>query len=72
MSTPPMIRIQLNGEAREVPVGTCVSDLIALLGHAGRRVAVEVNLEIVPKSQHGERALAEGDVVELVHALGGG
>ncbi len=67
-----MLQIQLNGEARALPVGTTVADLIEQLGHAGRRVAVEVNREIVPKSRHAERALADGDVVELVHALGGG
>ena len=67
-----MIQIQLNGEARELPAGTTVATLIEQLGHASRRVAVEVNREIVPKSRHAERALADGDVVELVHALGGG
>jgi sulfur carrier protein len=67
-----MIQIQLNGELRDVPVGTSVAGLVELLGHAGRRVAVEVNREIVPKSLHGERLLAQGDAVELVHALGGG
>lgn len=72
MNAPALIRIQLNGEARELPIGTHVADLIELLGHAGRRVAVEVNLEIVPKSRHSDHVLAEGDVVELVHALGGG
>lgn len=72
MHTHPMIQIQLNGEARELPLGTTVAALIAQLGHAGRRVAVEVNREIVPKSRHAEHALANGDVVELVHALGGG
>lgn len=67
-----MIRIQLNGEPREVPAGTSVAALIETLGHAGRRVAIEVNREIVPKSTHDRHMLAEGDVVELVHALGGG
>jgi sulfur carrier protein len=68
----PMIQIQLNGEARELPSATTVAALIEQLGHAGRRVAVEVNREIVPKSRHAEHMLADGDVVELVHALGGG
>ncbi|MBE5316314.1 MAG: sulfur carrier protein ThiS [Xanthomonadales bacterium] len=72
MHTHPMIQIQLNGEARDLPAGTTVAALIELLGHVGRRVAVEVNREIVPKSRHAEHALANGDVVELVHALGGG
>ncbi len=67
-----MIQIQLNGEARELPAGTTVATLIEQLGHAGRRVAVEVNREIVPKGRHAEHALVDGDVVELVHALGGG
>lgn len=67
-----MIQILLNGESRDVPPGTSVAGLVELLGHAGRRVAVEVNREIVPKSLHAERLLAEGDAVELVHALGGG
>lgn len=67
-----MIQIQLNGAARELPAGTTVASLIEQLGHAGRRVAVEVNREIVPRSRHAEHALVDGDVVELVHALGGG
>ena len=67
-----MIQILLNGESRDVPAGTSVAGLVELLGHAGRRVAVEVNREIVPKSLHAERLLADGDAVELVHALGGG
>jgi sulfur carrier protein len=41
-------------------------------GLAERRVAVEVNGEIVPRSQHGDHQLKDGDVVEIVHALGGG
>ena len=67
-----MIQIQLNGEARCIAAGTTVADLIEQLGHAGRRVAVEVNREIVPKSRHAEHPLGDGDIVELVHALGGG
>jgi sulfur carrier protein len=72
MSAPETLSLQLNGEVRCLPVGTTVAALVEMLGHGGRRVAVEVNREIVPKSRHGERVLAEGDVVELVHALGGG
>ena len=67
-----MIEIQLNGEARSIAPGTSVAALVESLGHAGRRVAVEVNREIVPKSRHAEHELHAGDVVELVHALGGG
>ncbi|GAB3342349.1 sulfur carrier protein ThiS [Marilutibacter aestuarii] len=64
--------IQLNGEARDLPAGTTVSMLLASEGLAERRVAVEVNGEIVPRGRHAGHPLAEGDRVEIVHALGGG
>ncbi len=52
--------------------GTTVADLVAELQLTGRRLAVEVNREIVPKSEHGTHTLREGDTVEVVHAIGGG
>ncbi|MBB1060137.1 sulfur carrier protein ThiS [Marilutibacter spongiae] len=64
--------IRLNGEARDIPAGTTVSMLLANEGLAERRVAVEVNGEIVPRGRHDGHALAAGDRVEIVHALGGG
>jgi sulfur carrier protein len=66
------MRIQLNGEAVELPEGQSVADLLAGLDLAGRRVAVELNLDIVPRSQHADTLLREGDRVEVVHAIGGG
>ena len=66
------MQIQLNGEPREVPDGLVLAALLEQAGLAGRRVAVEVNGAIVPRSRHAERALADGDRVEIVHALGGG
>lgn len=66
------MQIQLNGEPFEVPAGETVADLIVRLDLAGRRVAVELNLDIVPRSQHATTALAEGDRIEVVHAIGGG
>ncbi|MFZ3154935.1 sulfur carrier protein ThiS [Pseudomonas sp.] len=66
------MRIQLNGEAFELPDGATVAGLIERLDLAGRRVAVELNLDIVPRSQHATTALREGDQVEVVHAIGGG
>ena len=66
------MRIQLNGEAFELPDGETVSGLIERLDLAGRRLAVELNLDIVPRSQHATTALREGDQVEVVHAIGGG
>jgi sulfur carrier protein len=66
------MRIQLNGEALELPEGQSVADLLARLDLAGRRVAVELNLDIVPRSQHAATPLRDGDRVEVVHAIGGG
>ncbi|MDR5866406.1 sulfur carrier protein ThiS [Halomonas koreensis] len=66
------MQIQLNGEARSLDADVSVAQLVETLGLAGRRIAVEVNEEIVPKSAHGETRLAEGDRVEIVHAIGGG
>lgn len=66
------MRIQLNGEPFELPENQSVADLLARLDLTGRRVAVELNLDIVPRSQHDSTRLAEGDQVEVVHAIGGG
>ncbi|KFX70632.1 thiamine biosynthesis protein ThiS [Pseudomonas taeanensis MS-3] len=66
------MHIQLNGESFELPDGQTVEELISRLDLAGRRVAVELNLDIVPRSQHGSTALRDGDRVEVVHAIGGG
>ena len=66
------MEIQLNGEPRPVDAGTTVLALLDDAGLAGRRVAVEVNGTIIPRSLHGEHLLHPGDRVEIVHALGGG
>lgn len=66
------IQIIVNGEAREVPVGTTVAGLIAELGLAKGACAAEVNKSLVPRKQHGERKLADQDQVELVTLVGGG
>lgn len=66
------MRIQLNGEPFELPEGQTVAELLDRLELVGRRVAVELNLDIVPRSQHAATALREGDRVEVVHAIGGG
>lgn len=66
------MRILLNGEPFELPEQQTVAELLSRLDLAGRRVAVELNLDIVPRSQHGSTQLAEGDQVEVVHAIGGG
>ncbi|MDD0842234.1 MULTISPECIES: sulfur carrier protein ThiS [Pseudomonadaceae] len=64
--------IQLNGESFELPDGATVADLLVRLDAAGKRVAVELNLDIVPRSQHGSTILRDGDQLEVVHAIGGG
>ena len=66
------MQIELNGEHRDVDAATTVAALLEREGLAQRRVAVEVNREIVPKSAHATRTFAAGDRVEIVHALGGG
>ena len=66
------MRITVNGEARDVPDRTTVARLLEMLSPAGGPVAVEVNREIVPRSLHADRALAEGDAVEIVTLVGGG
>ena len=71
MTVPPM-RIQLNGEPFELPAGQTVANLLERLDLTGKRVAVELNQDIVPRSQHAATALSEGDQVEVVHAIGGG
>ncbi|AMU97519.1 thiamine biosynthesis protein ThiS [Xanthomonas citri pv. fuscans] len=66
------MNIQLNGTPRALPDNLPLAALLEQEGLAQRRVAVEVNGEIVPRGRHAEHALREGDVVEIVHALGGG
>lgn len=66
------MQIQLNGETFELPSDSTVADLLQRLELTGRRVAVELNLDIVPRSQHASVTLRDGDQVEVVHAIGGG
>ncbi|MBX9700557.1 MAG: sulfur carrier protein ThiS [Acetobacteraceae bacterium] len=66
------IRITVNGDTREVPAACSVADLLGALGLDIRKVAVERNLEIVPRSTYAATALAAGDRLEIVHFIGGG
>ncbi|MDQ7915363.1 sulfur carrier protein ThiS [Pseudomonas sp. 102515] len=66
------MQILLNGESLDLPDGATVADLLVRLDLSGRRVAVERNLDIVPRSQHATTALVDGDRLEVVHAIGGG
>ena len=66
------MRVQVNGEAKDVPEGTTVRRLVELLWLTDGPVAVEKNGEIVRRAHHPTEALAEGDVIEIVHFVGGG
>lgn len=67
-----MIAVTVNGEARQVPPAATVADLLRQIGLAERKVAVERNLEIVPRSTYATTPLAPGDALEIVHFIGGG
>jgi len=66
------MQVQVNGESRELRDDLTIAGLVDELGFTGRRIAVEVNLEIVPRSSHQSQCLKEGDRVEIVQAIGGG
>lgn len=69
------IRIQLNGAPRELPAEggtTSVAGLLEALDLAGKRVAVELNGDVVPRAEHATRTLGDGDTVEVVTFVGGG
>jgi sulfur carrier protein len=67
-----MLDLKINGETRQFPAPLTVTGLIDQLGYTGKRIAIERNGEIVPKSQHATTALAAGDQLEIVVAVGGG
>ena len=67
-----MIQVSINGEPRALHPGLSITGLLAELALAGKRVAVECNGEIVPRSRHAETIVANGDQLEIVVAVGGG
>ncbi|NBC14472.1 MAG: sulfur carrier protein ThiS [Gammaproteobacteria bacterium] len=66
------MQITVNGEATEIPDDLDMHALIDRLGLTGRRIAVEVNQELVPRSRLDAHPLQDGDRVEIIHAVGGG
>ncbi len=66
------MKLQVNGESKEVPRGTTVKGLVELLGLSDGPVAVEQNGEVVRRAKHSEQLVSEGDVIEIVHFVGGG
>ncbi|MDX9944963.1 MAG: sulfur carrier protein ThiS [Azonexus sp.] len=67
-----MLELKINGENRQFPAPLTVAALIDVLGYTGKRIAIERNGEIVPKSQHTQTTLVSGDQLEIVVAVGGG
>tara|TARA_B100001063_G_scaffold229860_1_gene242445 strand:- start:352 stop:552 length:201 start_codon:yes stop_codon:yes gene_type:complete len=66
------MQINLNGESLDVRDGASLIDLIEQLGMTGKRIAIELNMEIIPRSEHPSTMLAQNDTVEIVNAIGGG
>jgi sulfur carrier protein len=66
------MRVTLNGEPRELRDGLSIGELVAELGLAERRIAVELNRTVLRRDDYANRALRSGDEVEIVHFIGGG
>lgn len=69
---PTAVKIELNGQPRELPTTLTVAQLLATLQMPARGVAVEVNRQIVPRSEHEAHQLQDGDKLEIVSLVGGG
>ncbi len=67
-----MIELAINGEPRNFPAPLTLAQLVETLDLAGKRIAIEKNGEIVPRSQHAATPLVNGDRLEIVVAVGGG
>ncbi|GAA0789574.1 sulfur carrier protein ThiS [Marinobacterium sediminicola] len=66
------MQIQVNGDALDVSENVTLAELVDQLELTGKRIAIELNLEIIPRSEHASTRLNAGDQVEIVHAIGGG
>ena len=67
-----MITVSINGESRQLSRALSVAELIEEMGYTGKRIALERNGEIVPRSTFAQQILSEGDKLEIVVAVGGG
>ena len=67
-----MIKISINGEVHEFAATLSIAEMVVAMDLSGKRIAIEQNGEIVPKSQYSQTQLNEGDVLEMVVAVGGG
>jgi sulfur carrier protein len=66
------MKVTINGETRELAADSTLQSLLESLDMTRGRVAVEINQEIIPRSQHSQRLLHDGDKIEIIHAVGGG
>ncbi|MFI4954297.1 MAG: sulfur carrier protein ThiS [Gammaproteobacteria bacterium] len=66
------MQIYVNGEQQEIASSISLADLLVSLDMSGKRVAIELNQMIIPRGQHKETLLKEGDVIEVIHAIAGG
>ena len=66
------VQVTVNDEPHVLPDGATVADLVTVLGLGGRRIAVELNRSVVPRAAYLSTTLHEGDIVEVIHFVGGG
>ena len=66
------MRVSVNGEPRDLPESITVAELVGQLGLSQRRIAVEVNRDILPRERYAAHSLSDGDAIEIVHFIGGG
>ncbi len=66
------MQVKVNGDEVELTSDATLADLLQVLALGNARVAIELNHAIVPRSQHAQQSLQDGDNVEIVHAIGGG
>jgi sulfur carrier protein len=67
-----MIEVQINGMTQQLPAGLSLAQLLIHLQLQERRLAIEYNLDVVPRSEYATVSLQQGDRLEIVHAIGGG
>jgi sulfur carrier protein len=66
------VRVTINGEIREIPASLTLAGLVQQLGLSDGPVAIERNREVVPRAEHARVIVEAGDVLEIVHFVGGG
>jgi sulfur carrier protein len=66
------MQISVNDQSRDAPAGTTIAKLLQSMSVESRHVAVEVNLQLVPRGQHARHELVDGDRLEIVTLVGGG